>query len=164
MIMRERNISLLSFVLKELRIPAANLLENFDSRLRIQKVIYLLKTAGYPFEYDFKLYMRGPYSTELADDYMELARRGDQEIENLANEVSDDDLRRTLEVLRGIDNETLEVASSLHLLILEYRRWGIEEMSRIVDHLKSIKTWVSDEHVAKGLEILKVLGVADLPP
>lgn len=102
-------------MLKELGILAPNLFENFDSRLRIQKVIYLLKVAGYPFEYDFRLYIRGPYSTELADDYMELARRGDQEIESLANEVSDDNLKKILEILKGVDNETLEVASSLSI-------------------------------------------------
>lgn len=96
-----------SFVLREPSISAANLFEDFDPRLRIQKVIYPLKVACYPFEYNFKLYIRGSYSTGLADDYMELTRHGDQEIESLANEMSDDNLRSILGILKGVDNESL---------------------------------------------------------
>jgi uncharacterized protein YwgA len=43
----------------------------FWSRFRIQKSIYLLQATGYPRKtmYKFNLYLRGPYSPDLAKDY-----------------------------------------------------------------------------------------------
>jgi hypothetical protein len=45
--------------------------DDFNSRLRIQKTVYLLKVLGVkPYsEYDFGYYVRGPYSPDLARDY-----------------------------------------------------------------------------------------------
>ncbi len=45
--------------------------DDFNSRLRIQKTVYLLKVLGVrPYsEYDFGYYVRGPYSPDLAKDY-----------------------------------------------------------------------------------------------
>jgi hypothetical protein len=46
----------------------------FWARFRIQKSIYLLQAMGYPgpAHYRFSLYLRGPYSPELAKDYYAL--------------------------------------------------------------------------------------------
>lgn len=45
--------------------------DDFNSRLRIQKTVYLLKVLGVkPYsDYDFGHYVRGPYSPDLARDY-----------------------------------------------------------------------------------------------
>ncbi len=44
----------------------------FDDRLAIQKGCYILNNWGYGPEYRYSLYIRGPYSSELADDYYEI--------------------------------------------------------------------------------------------
>jgi len=51
---------------------------DFWSRFRIQKSIYLLQTIGYPGTsgYRFNLYLRGPYSPDLAKDYYALEDEG----------------------------------------------------------------------------------------
>jgi hypothetical protein len=51
---------------------------DFWSRFRIQKSIYLLKAMGYPgiSGYRFNLYLRGPYSPDLAKDYYALEKEG----------------------------------------------------------------------------------------
>jgi len=51
-----------------------NVESSFRARLRVQKAVYLLQALGFPTGYEFSMYIRGPYSPELANDYMELAR------------------------------------------------------------------------------------------
>lgn len=42
---------------------------DFNDRLTIQKGCYVLNSWGYGPKYRFSMYIRGPYSSELADDY-----------------------------------------------------------------------------------------------
>ncbi len=44
----------------------------FNDRLMMQKGCYILNSWGYGPFYNFSLYIRGPYSPELADDYYEM--------------------------------------------------------------------------------------------
>jgi len=46
----------------------------FDSRLRLQKYIYLVEKFNVPLNYTYSLYIRGPYSPTLAVDYYHLPR------------------------------------------------------------------------------------------
>lgn len=45
----------------------------FDDRLAIQKGCYILNNWGYGPKYRYSLYIRGPYSSELADDYYKIS-------------------------------------------------------------------------------------------
>ena len=47
--------------------------EGFESRLKIQKMVYLASFFGLDLGYKYRLYKHGPYSTRLAMDYYELA-------------------------------------------------------------------------------------------
>ena len=44
----------------------------FNDRLAMQKGCYILNCWNYGPKYSFNLYIHGPYSRELADDYYEL--------------------------------------------------------------------------------------------
>ena len=46
-------------------------LEEFDDRLLLQKIVYMLQKAGINFGYYFSWYLRGPYSAGLAKDAYE---------------------------------------------------------------------------------------------
>jgi uncharacterized protein YwgA len=52
--------------------------ENFDSRLRIQKSVYLFRALGSPAaqKYRFTDYFHGPYAPNLAKDYYALKQAG----------------------------------------------------------------------------------------
>jgi len=52
----------------------ASLTGELDSRKRVQKVVYLLQTAGCRLDADFYLHHYGPYSTDVARALDELAR------------------------------------------------------------------------------------------
>ncbi len=48
-------------------------IRKFHDRLLMQKGCYILNTWGYGPYYRYGLYIRGPYSSELADDYYEIS-------------------------------------------------------------------------------------------
>jgi hypothetical protein len=43
-------------------------MNDFDSRLKLQKLIYILKSVNVDFPYNFTWYIYGPYSSELTRD------------------------------------------------------------------------------------------------
>lgn len=45
--------------------------ENFQDKIVIQKIVYLLQLKGVGTDYQFDLYIRGPYSPELTKDIYE---------------------------------------------------------------------------------------------
>ena len=53
------------------KLPAVR--TNFETRLELQKTIYLLEEAGAKLGYSFGWYKHGPYSSSLADDAYRLA-------------------------------------------------------------------------------------------
>ena len=48
----------------------------FNDRLLMQKGCYILNSWGFGPKYRYGLYIRGPYSSELADDYFEMSSPG----------------------------------------------------------------------------------------
>ena len=48
----------------------------FNDRLLMQKGCYILNSWGFGPMYRYGLYIRGPYSSELADDYFEMTNPG----------------------------------------------------------------------------------------
>lgn len=67
--------------------------EKFSDRLAMQKGCYILNSWGYEPIYRYSLYIRGPYSSELADDYYEM--RGEISGDT---DVSERDLSRLKEL------------------------------------------------------------------
>ncbi|MDR2545424.1 MAG: hypothetical protein LBD03_07810 [Methanobrevibacter sp.] len=45
---------------------------NFNDRLKLQKYVFIAKYFGFNHAYNYNLYIRGPYSSDLADDYYNL--------------------------------------------------------------------------------------------
>jgi uncharacterized protein YwgA len=43
-------------------------MNSLDSRIKLQKLVYILRSEGIDFGYNFTWYIRGPYSSDLADD------------------------------------------------------------------------------------------------
>jgi uncharacterized protein YwgA len=45
---------------------------NFYNRLRLQKYVYIVKYFGLDLGYSYNMYLHGPYSSSLADDYFSI--------------------------------------------------------------------------------------------
>lgn len=108
---------------------------SFMERLRVQKAAFLLRHMGVaPFtEYDFSLYVHGPYSPTLATDYYDVAKvkpipmKLNRKVEALLNWFNSNDER------------WLEVASSIISIKEKYPRDKNEEIHSL---LKLSKPWV----------------------
>lgn len=114
----------------------------FVSRLRLQKAAYLLKRMGVePFtKYQFNIYLRGPYSPELAREYY--GELGDEKeepetgVEKLA----------TLKWFVEHDEKWLEIASSILSIVEDYPDISYDELFSL---LKMSKPWVTREKFEK---------------
>ncbi len=47
-------------------------INSFNHRLMLQKYVLIAKSVGWDNDYLYNMYIRGPYSSELADDYYRL--------------------------------------------------------------------------------------------
>jgi uncharacterized protein YwgA len=87
--------------------------EGFDNRLKIQKYVLIAKCLGIKeFEkYYYDIYIYGPYSSALADEYYKY-RKGMDNVANIPKRFGD----RFLEIVKGKDTRWLEIASTaLHI-------------------------------------------------
>ena len=72
-------------------------IDQFKDRLLIQKGCYILNRWGFGPFYEYEMYIRGPFSSELADDYYELNSIGNE------TDVSEDAIDKLSEILeRGV--------------------------------------------------------------
>jgi len=110
----------------------------FVSRLRLQKAAYLLKRMGVePFtKYSFTIYLRGPYSPELAKEYY--------------GEVGEEKEKpgitaEKLELLKWFvehDEKWLEIASSILSILEDYPDISYDELFSL---LRMSKPWITRE-------------------
>jgi len=117
--------------------------DGLESRLKLQKAVLLLKHLGVaPFtSYDFNLYVRGPYSPDLARDYYSM----EKDIAPADVKLREEE-KELLRWFLSHDSDWLEIASSLIWLRKAYRKAGEEEMYSI---LKLSKPWVGREEFRK---------------
>jgi len=121
---------------------------SFVSRLKIQKAVFLLKHLGVEAfnSYNFQLYLRGPYSPNLASDYYNL-----QGIKAIPLDLD----RQKTELLKWFtshDVEWLEVASS----IIEIKdRYPDLKNGSLYSLLRLSKPWVTEDAFKNTLKELR---------
>jgi uncharacterized protein YwgA len=90
-----------------------NFNSNFDKRLRIQKIVYLIEELTKDFNYNFSLYLRGPYSPDLAKEYYSLIN---EDIKPLKENYLK---KETINIAKNLDareNLWLEIASTIRMM------------------------------------------------
>lgn len=95
-------------------------LNRLDHRIRMQKYVFLAKELGLDVEFDYNMYLHGPYSPALAETYYEgLAdvRASEEALDGL-------DTRRFLRAVEDRSTWWLELASTLVSLSNRYSRYG----------------------------------------
>lgn len=93
-------------------------MEKFDSRLKLQKIVYLMQAYGLNIGYTFHLYLYGPYSTELARDGFSMPDFLGQSLIQFSNNQNQAKFEKFIRFIedKKDDTEWLEIAASLHLL------------------------------------------------
>ncbi len=108
---------------------------NFESRLRIQKTVYILGVLGEPSarQYSFGSYFYGPYSPTLARDYYGLQEHPE------SSAVSRFVPPRAAEVvLRAVEggNDFLEAVATLHAFVQANPGASASDRKKYIETLK----------------------------
>jgi uncharacterized protein YwgA len=87
--------------------------ESFNNRFRIQKLVFIAKYFGLVSEYNYRIYLHGPYSSQLADDYFNLAKHINSN--NMNKEINDNrfDKEDFFDFVQNRDDEWLEACSTM---------------------------------------------------
>ena len=120
----------------------------FESRLRIQKTIYLLQALGTPevSSYSFSRYFHGPYCPDLAKDYYAL-NEGRAHARTDAVTLPQAALNIVSAVRKG--NAFLEAASTLHMV----RKTGATK-DQAFEIVKGMKPHLGDHTLTEAWEYL----------
>ena len=134
---------------------------DYGSRFKIQKLAYLCKSMGIPLNYQFTLYISGPYSTGLTQDYY----KEPQLIETLETDyiLNEDDLEILDKineyvlihpVTNDYESEFLEAVSTVHYLKNKDPAMLDDE---IFAKTKEIKQYIKDSIVVIAINTVKKL-------
>jgi len=146
-------LNLLAWVMVRLGVTD-NVESSFPARLRVQKAVYLLQALGFPTGYEFSMYIRGPYSPELANDYMELAKKGLVHEYAKYAEVEEEKWGPIVDKLTAEDVLVLEVAATLYDLL--DAGWPLEEAK---ERVMELKPYATERLIDAGTRLLKELGL-----
>ncbi len=165
-----RRLAVVAAVMRAAGISGVDVLESREARVRLQKVVFLLAEAGVVEElggYSFSLYIHGPYSPALADDYYRLAR-GEVVVEPVRLSAR---VERLIRRLAGEPVEVLEIAATLLDIVASHLRAGLlgeEDVKALVEgrvprrvevHLRAVKPWAGAEVVGRALRLLTETGL-----
>jgi len=121
----------------------------FNHRLKLQKYVYIARNFGFKAPYNYSLYIHGPYSSSLADDYYA--------IDDFQNEESIELDERFVKLVKDKSEKWLELASTV---IMIRKRYVDINRHKLIKLVKTAKPYVT----TKKLEtVIKLLKQYDLP-
>ena len=131
---------------------------HFRNRFRIQKYAFLAKRFGLDLPYQHSIYLYGPYSESLTDEYYALARNGRQYA--AATPDLPESFRREgfLDLVGGRSDGWLEIAASLIS-----KSECITQRDVLVENTESTKAGFTSGFIAGVLRELEETGLLKLP-
>lgn len=123
--------------------------ECFENRLKLQKYVYIAQRWGLELPYRHTMYLYGPYSRTLTDDYYEIAENPDL-YGGASSELPQKFDREGF--LGSVENDQkwLEIATTL----ME-RNKEIRDHDKLVENVMNIKHWASQQKIAGILDHLE---------
>lgn len=117
-------------------------LDDFDNRLRLQKLTFILKRMGLNLGYSFNWYHRGPYSPSLTQQLF--STRDDDRLVIDAPVLSEGDSRYVRMVQEFLGDE-IDNASRLELIastwfFIRHSGYSSDEREKIIDEVYSRKS------------------------
>lgn len=109
--------------------------DEFDDRLKMQKLVYFARECGLDAPYNYNIYRHGPYSPALAEDYYEISGSG-----NRRGGASKIDTTRFEEVVEDRGNEWLEIAATIDKIERKFERKGVTNVrSEVIERVSNMK-------------------------
>jgi len=122
----------------------------FNNRLKLQKYVFLARKYGFNLGYSYNLYIHGPYSPQLADDYYALEESA-IEPEKITMEEG------FIKLIRKKSEWWLELASTVVMVSERYRDMRDEMMVKLVRNSKPFASEGEVEEVISKLRIANVV-------
>jgi uncharacterized protein YwgA len=116
----------------------------FNHRLKLQKYVYLARRYGIDLGYYYNLYIRGPYSPELANDYYSIK-------EGMPRKNVDPP-KDFFRLVKGKSERWLELAATLVMIKERYPDISDEEMIDLVIKNKPFATTEELKDILKKLK------------
>ena len=137
--------------------------EKFEHRLMLQKYVFISKFLGLNLGYSHSIYLRGPYSSALADDYYKLADHYSSYRGDYTKALESLDTEKFLEVIEEKDAKWLEIASTILSVYDRHRKkfYGAELKKYVISISCNIKSTIEVEKIHRVFEELKKFGLID---
>lgn len=108
--------------------------KRFNHRLKLQKYVFIAGKFGFKTNYNYSLYIHGPYSSSLADDYYAITDFKDREPLELDS--------RFVELVKNKSEEWLELASTIMMI---KRRYRDIDLNTLFDLVMTVKPFAKKE-------------------
>jgi uncharacterized protein YwgA len=116
----------------------------FNHRLRLQKYVFIARNFGFNSPYDYSLYIRGPYSSSLADDYYEIKSFDEESPINLD--------KRFVRLVKGKSDGWLELAATIIMIRGRYK--GIDR-NKLISLVKTAKPYADRSYLVEIMNHLE---------
>ena len=129
-------------------------INDFDGRLKIQKLVYLAEELGHNFGFAFDWYARGPYSPSLTRTVFESE---ELDLLQLDNAIGTENERRTIDHIRRLIGDDLNDTHRLELFasvwyVLPYTDISNDKITQIIEHLLDNKPFFTREEYLSAIQ------------
>lgn len=125
--------------------------DEFEDRLRVQKIVYLLQLKGINTNFQYGLHIRGPYSHPLADELYKHRNEFEKLTTDIKLKKDESEAVHKLHDLFDIQSGLLEVAATYAYFIIQEKRTPIESIKEV----KRLKASLSETKIALGISKAK---------
>ena len=116
----------------------------FNHRLKLQKYVFIARNFGFITPYNYSLYIHGPYSSNLADDYYHIGSYEDKEAAELDS--------RFVKLVKNKSEVWLELATTI---IMIKERYENISYNKLIDLVKTTKPFARSDYLAEIIRDLK---------
>jgi uncharacterized protein YwgA len=130
---------------------------SFSHRFKLQKYVFLAKFFGWNNNYSYNVYLRGPYSKGLADDYYKIENG---ELAPLVI-LTTFDTTSFLHLIDGKEDFWLESAATIISIMSNYRRYyhGEELKKKVLERVMDLKDHIPNELIEEAFLDLSNAGI-----
>jgi len=125
--------------------------DNFQDKLVIQKVIYLLQLKGIKTGFEYGLYIHGPYSPELTKKLYEHRKELEQLKTSEHLNKKETNMVNELKELLGLKPSLLEVAATYAYFAFQQHDDPITALKKV----RTLKPFYSETQIAVGISRAK---------
>ena len=124
---------------------------DFSFRMKVQKFVYIAKFYGWNHDYPYSMYIRGPYSSSLSDDYY------NPDIINWNSlKIVGFNLCEFKKFIKGKSIEYLEAASTLLFLKNSPSNFSNESL---INKVSAIKPYIDKKIITHALSDISIINI-----